>query len=101
MEWNVFYHDINKQEIVTFNIFKHDTFNNYVKKHLKECSDKEEFAEALKRELKYYFWAKSEYEVIISPWVGGRNTKDVKIDICRQVMMNWDIFVDYVWNSKN
>ena len=99
MEWNVFYHDVNKQEIRAFNIFKHSTFNNYVEKHLKECIDKEEFAKKLKSELMYYFWSKSEYEIIISPWCGGRDTKDIKVDIYTQVMNNWDIFLDYVWSK--
>ena len=100
MEWNVFYHDSNKQELKTFNIFNHSTFNENVQKLLKKYKDKNEFAENLKRELMYYFWCKSEYEVIISPWCGGRNTKDIKVDIYTQVMNNWDIFLDYVWSSK-
>lgn len=100
MEWNVFYHDVNKKQIVTFNIFNHYSFNKSVEKRLKECDDKEEFANGLKSDLMYYFWSKCEYEVIISPWVGSKDTKDIKIDIYRQVMMNWDIFLEYVWNSK-
>ena len=100
MEWNVFYHDSNKQELKTFNIFDHSTFNENVQKLLKKYKDKNEFAENLKRELMYYFWCKSEYEVIISPWCGGRNTKDIKVDIYTQVMNNWDIFLNYVWESK-
>ena len=100
MEWNVFYHDSNKQEIITFNIFKHYAFNDNVQKLLKKYKDKNEFAEKLKRELMYYFWSKSEYEIIISPWCGGRDTKDIKVDIYTQVMNNWSIFLEYVWNSK-
>ena len=100
MEWNVFYHDINKEEITTFNIFRHGSFSNDVQKSLKKFKDKNEFAEQLKRDLMYYFWSKSEYEIIISPWCGGRNTIDIKVDIYAQVMNNWEIFLDYVWNSK-
>ena len=69
-------------------------------KHLKECPDKEIFAKELKSSLMYYVWSKSEYEIIISPWCGGRNTKDKKVDIYSQVMLNWDKFVDYVWNFR-
>lgn len=100
LEWNVFYHDVNKQEITKLNIFKHWKFAEDVEKNLKKIKDKDEFAEKLRRDLLYYFWSKSEYEIIISPWCGGRDTKDVKIDIYTQVMNNWDIFLDYVWNSK-
>ena len=99
MEWNVFYHNVNSQKIETFNIFKHWSFTEYVSKHLKECKTKEEFAEKLKSELRYYFWCKAEYEVIIIPWCGGRDTKDLKVDIYTQVMNNWPIFLDYVWEN--
>lgn len=100
MEWNVYYHSINSNEIKTFNIFNHGDFNQDVEKYLKKYKDKEEFADKLKSSLMYYFWSKAEWEVIISPWCGGRNTKDIKIDVYDQVMNNWDIFVDYVWKSK-
>lgn len=101
MEWNVFYHDVNAQEIRTLNIFNHGRFNRDVLKHLDECKDKDEFAQKLKSELMYNFWCKSEYEVIISPWCGGRDTKDIKVDIYTQVMNNWNVFVDYVWNNRS
>ena len=32
-------------------------------------------------------------------WCGGNGKEAVKIDIYRQVMMNWDKFIDYVWRS--
>lgn len=100
LEWNVFYHDINKQKITTLNIFNHWKFREDTEKNLKKIRDKGEFAEKLRRDLMYYFWSKSEYEIIISPWCGGRDTNDIKVDIYTQVMNNWDIFLDYVWNSK-
>ena len=100
LKWNVFYHSVNKQEIVTLNVFNHWRFSEDVENNLKKIKDKDEFAEKLRHDLMYYFWSKSEYEIIISPWCGERNTKDIKVDIYTQVMNNWDIFLDYVWNSK-
>lgn len=100
LKWNVFYHSFNKQEIITINIFDHWRFSEDVEKNLKKIKDKDEFAEKLRRDLMYYFWSKSEYEIIISPWCGGHNTKDIKVDAYTQVINNWDIFLDYVWNSK-
>ena len=100
MEWNVFYHNINSQEITILNIFEHGGLTKDVEKYLKECTDKEAFAQELKSSLMYFFWSKSEYEIIISPGCGGRNTKDKKVDIYSQVMLNWDKFVDYVWSFK-
>lgn len=100
MEWNVFYHDINTQKIRTINIFDHHRFSEDVQKSLKKYKDKDEFAKALKSDLMYYFWSRAEYEIIISPWCGGRNTEDIKVDIYTQVMNNWNVFLDYVWNNK-
>ena len=99
--WNVFRHDINQQEIVIYNIFNHGRFNTDVQKALKDAKDKDEFTDMLKRTLMYYFWSRSEYEVIIAPWVGGRDTIDRKVDIYTQVMNNWHIFVDYIWKHKD
>ena len=48
----------------------------------------------------YYFWCKSEYEVVIAPWGGSIGANEVKIDIYTQVMNNWDVFLDYVWRSQ-
>ena len=61
----------------------------------KKTSTKEEFAEKLDHMMRYYFWSKCEYEVILSSWVGRAD--DVKIDIYDQIHMNWNVFVDYVY----
>ena len=100
MEWNVFYHNVNKQKIETFNIFEHYSFNESVKKILKKCNDKKEFAKELKFELMYYFCSKSEWEIIIFPWCGRLENIDIKVDVYDQVMLNWDVFVDYCWSNK-
>lgn len=98
IEWYAFYHDINKRKIIKWNIFEHSTFRDKVEDMLKENLTKEEFSAQLKKELMYYMWSKSEYELILHPWIGDAN--DVKIDIYDQVTMNWDSFVDYCWSFK-
>lgn len=96
----VFYHDVNKNEIRPLNIFSHHAFMKDVQTELKKSKTKNEFSEKLSKDLLYYFWAKAEYEVIISPWCGRGQTKDIKVDIYTQVKLNWDVFVDYVWNKR-
>lgn len=91
---------MNKQQITVLNIFDHYSFNEDVKQHLKKCKDKTEFTKELKSSLFYYFGSKSEYEVLIYPWCGGQRTKEIKIDIYSQVMLNWDKFVEYVWSFR-
>lgn len=95
MKWNVFYHDFNGQAIKKFNIFDHYDFKKDVERDLHQFRSRDEFAKSLKRHLFYYFCSKCEWEVLISPWVGVADT--VKIDVYNQVMLNWDIFVDYCW----
>lgn len=99
--WNVFYHSVNADEICVSNVFKHSGFMADIDKAFKKCKTKEKFAEALQHSLMYYFWSKCEWEVLISPWVGGKGTKEIKVDVYWQIRNNWEIFVDYVWNSRN
>lgn len=100
MEWNVYIHNINSRKIEIFNIFRHGRFTEDVRKAAKKYKRKNEFAEQLKNELRYYFWAKCEWETIIGPWIGNTAKISKKIDVYGQVMLNWDVFVDYVWNNR-
>ena len=100
LEWNVYRHDFNSSEIKTFNIFDHWKFNEDVARDLKRDLSRNDFARHLRSHLFYFFCSKCEYEVLISPWTGNKEKSTIKIDIFDQVMMNFDIFVDYVWNSR-
>ena len=100
MKWYVFRHNLNAQRIERWNVFDHSRFREDVQKHLKKCQSREEFAEALRRELFYYYGSKSEWELLFYPWCGGRDTKPLKIDVYEQVRANWEKFVDYVWSQK-
>ena len=129
MTWNVYVRDSNGREIKVFNIFDHHSFRESVIKLKRKKFPKEVFAEMLKREVMYYFWSKYEYEVVVTsfpPYIDKKeldrlnaeyeeyNIKwghyplrmDVrpeiggKIDIYAQVMLNWDVFVDYVWRTN-
>ena len=99
MKWNVYNYDFNSNEIIVFNIFEHGTFLKYIKDAIKESTSKEEFAKKLKAELQYYFWSKCEYEVLVSPWIGRKEPVQKKIDVYDQIMNNWHVFVDYVYNE--
>ena len=97
MKWFVYYHSWNSNKITTFNIFDHYRFTADVEKALSRCRTKDEFAKQLKRDLFYYFGSKCEWEVVIKPWVGDKNNEGIKVDVYEQVMLNWDVFLDYVW----
>ena len=57
----------------------------------------DEFEEMIDKEAMYYFWCKAEYEDMISGFFeGGAKTK---IDIYSQLKLNWNRFIDYLWNE--
>lgn len=126
MTWNVYRYDINSQKIYQYNVFNHNRFLEEVKAI--KTKDKDEFSEKLRIIAMYYFWSKAEHEIVITsfpPYINkdevsriiriasendvyryNRYTMHVnldrgeKIDIYNQLQMNWEHFVDYVWNSK-
>ena len=129
MIWNVYMQDSNCCEIKVFNIFDHYSFRESVIKLKKKKFSKDVFEGMLKREVMYYFWSKYEYEVVVTsfpPYIDKKeldrlnseyeeyNTKwghyplridvrpeiGIKIDIYLQVLLNWDVFVDYVWRTN-
>ncbi len=128
MVWNVYCEDFNRNTIIKYNIFDHSGFAQDVKNMLKADVPKNEFTEQLNRSLRYWFWGKTEYEVVINScptyidkaelnrlnaeykeynnkW--GRYPYKInvvpevgkKVSVYEQVMMNWDQFVEYVWSN--
>lgn len=105
MEWNTYYYNFNARRIETFNIFKHDTFFKYINKHFKDIKDRNEFANAIKRELQYFFWSKSEWELVIKltddnrvflyPWCGSKNPENEKIEVTDETNFDWLSFARY------
>lgn len=127
--YNVYVHDLNGRKIKEYNIFNHGRFYEDTKKNLKKCKTKDEFAEEFKKSLMWCFWSKCEWETVITSFPPridkdeldrlnnecknhlegyGREpyslyvnpTKRKKVDVYEQCMLNFDMLVDYVWNSK-
>lgn len=104
MEWNVYFYNSNRRKVETFNIFEHGSFIQYVEKWLKKCKTKEEFVEYLKSELMYYFWAKSEWELVVEiaednrifliPWCGSNNPDKEKIEVTNDTIFDWKAFAE-------
>lgn len=97
-EWNVYVYNINSKRIERYNIFHHWSFRENVEKIMKKFKKegtKEECARKLRSELMYYFWSKSEWEiivakeddrVIIQPWIGN---DDVYLDVTECKDFDW------------
>lgn len=99
MTWNVYCYNFSSNIIMTYNIFRHGRFREYAYKTLKNCKDKTDFTKAIRGELLYYFWSKSECELIIKltddnrvflyPWCGSSNPDNEKIEVTDETDFDW------------
>lgn len=103
IHWNVYYENVNRRRIEVIDLFDTWYMSKECPKILKACGeDKSKFEDMLEDILKYQYWARCEYEVILTGWPKpSKDTfKELKIDIYNQVTLNWDAFVDYVWAHR-
>lgn len=101
LEWNVYYENINSRKIMPYNVFNHHFFTIGCAKAAKKCMSRTEFAEEVKHELMYYFWSKCEWEILLVSWTSPEDEKrHCKIDVYNQVMLNYDRFIDYLWDNR-
>ena len=81
-------------------LFYYNIFNNiYVDEELKNIEiDRPSHGELVRRLASifmYSFWSKCEYEMIITPWVGGDNVEE-KIDVWDQIYPNLELIAAIV-----
>lgn len=110
MEWKVWYYNINQKEIVQYDIFAHSSFNKYFKKAFKKCKTKEEFADALRGELRYYYWSKAEWEIILErdeegnislvPWCGCSDPEQARLHVTNDDVFDWAGFAELHINRQ-
>ena len=98
-EWYVYRENVNSKTIEPYNIFKNNSFYRDCENCIKTCDDIDSFFKRLDKLLMYYFWARCEYEIVLTGWPSPEYTKDKKIDIYDQVTLNYQAFVDYIWNN--
>ena len=98
MHWYVLMYNMNSKMINTYDVFDHSGFYNDVKKLLVSDLGVDDFKEKLRRSFQYWFWCRCEFEVLVCGWSPSHKDVEKKIDIYEQVMLNWDVFVDYVFN---
>ena len=101
LSWNVYVYDFNAKEIRTYDIFAGGTFLEEFKKEKKKVGDdKEAFLKRLDSLLMYHFWARCEWEIILSAWPPSNDRKEEKkVDVYSQIKLNWKQFGDYVWEN--
>lgn len=120
-EFNVIGYSINKKEFIPYNIIPYLVSQYKIKRDKPKTFD--EFKEFVKNESLYQWWARCEYEVILSPWpytvspserYDKKGENDIKawkehwekhlnecqkIDVHYQVMMNLDVITALVMDS--
>lgn len=128
LSWNVLLEDSNSREIVAYDIFKGGYFETVAREIKSKVITKEAFAKEFGTKLMSRFWSRSEYEVVVTSWppyvekeeIARLNTEQEKhfkkygtyqyrytvnltvgkkIDIFWQLKLNWQQFIDYVWNN--
>ena len=102
MEWNVYVGDFNTRRIKEHNVFDHWGIREDLQKALKKCEDRESFEEEVRKALMYRYWSKCEWEVVIDHWPPFKEHQGAeKVDVYDQIMMNWKIFTDYLWENRD
>lgn len=124
LEWFVFLHDWNTNEIRQYNVFNSARFYDgllRIKKSMKKKPlDLDDFSKELNSIAMWSFWAKCEYEIIITNLsctidnTEIRRLQDVdensrveyvnlkchkKVDIYEQLKLNWDKFASYIFEN--
>lgn len=98
LKWYVVIESRNSHSFKKFNIFEHGGVVGQLERFMKKNPSKEELSEELRNIVGYYFWKKCEYEILICSWPpNDRNPLEKKVDIVDQLELNWDNFVDCVW----
>ncbi len=98
LSWKVKVFDCNAQRIKDYDIFK-GYYKDFVKKLKKKCANKEEFSEAMDREMMHMFWSRCEWELIIEldeddliwliPWVGCKEPEKTSIEVGADNTFDW------------
>lgn len=100
MKYNVLVQDFNSRKFVPYDIFPYLT--NMYNREEKKPENFEEFKRFIDSTARYQWWARCEYEIIVSGWP---NTKDsAKIDVYYQILLNLDVitklFMEHISNNE-
>lgn len=87
MKFNVIYFNFNAKKFQEYDIFPYLT--DRYKSEKEKPTSFEEFKQFIINKSRYMWWARCEYEVILSDWPCLKT--DEKWDIHKQVMMNIDV----------
>lgn len=105
LEWYAFRYDSNERKIKFINVLSgmEEDIAKKIKKGSKDkwkpVTDYKSFKDYIKGELMYYYWSKSEHEVVISD--SHNEDTEEKHDIWWQLEPNLDRICEYIINKLN
>lgn len=102
LSWKVKNYFCNSNKVWDYDVLQYR--EDQIKKLKKKCATKEEFAEAMRREMMWQYWSRCQYEVIVEidennriwlkPWVGCIDPESVKIDVTDDETFDWRGFAE-------
>lgn len=99
MEWYVLLHDFNKDKVISYNIFNNNKLNEELKELKENFISKEIFISELDKTLRWCFWSKAEYEIMVGDLFEKDLDKYEKIDAYQQLKPNLNTLADYIINQ--
>lgn len=93
--FNVIINDFNKGTFEPYDVIPY-LMREYNKAEHKP-STFDEFKDFVDKKAKYQWWARCEYEIILSDWPGQRHRS--KVDVYHQVMMNIDVVTEILMEN--
>lgn len=97
--WNVLKFE-NFQMLKPFNIFSSQRFRDFTYMTMITSDiSKSDFEKNIRVACKSTYAYKCEYEFVVSTWPA--ETIKEKIDIYFQILVNWDHFINYMWDLHN
>ena len=94
-EFNVIIYDPNGKKFVSYNIIPY--FIECYKERAKPLKTFKEFKDFIIKEARYQFWARCQYEIILSDWPCQQHEE--KWDVYNQIMMNINVITKLVMES--
>lgn len=97
LEWNVLCRDFGSSQIKTYNVLGGlfpEKLAKDIKKH--KIENRDQLKDFLKTEFMHRYWSRSEYEIVIGGLFSKYPDEFEKIDIWRQIEMNFDNLIDYI-----
>ena len=103
-QFNVLVWDFNQKELVSYDVLPYFRKVYTETKNADRPVTKEQWEEFIRRKGMYMYWARCEYEFLVSEWPPFSDLnkdKHIKIDVWQQIENNLSIVVDLLMNEFN